>query len=162
MFCFFKKCKEMTCTSWCFHNMTIWIWMRSYMLSGQTKYSFHKNHNYRGWIKQWQVPGWASRRHLVRAGEHVHLHASSSLLKFPCLSVSASAALATMSSLESNPCPICFETVGHHWSTQKAWYHTVDNHSWTNEICDCHGICWSCLARHIEVQVVSEGKCSVR
>lgn len=67
-----------------------------------------------------------------------------------------------MSLWESSPCPICFEDVGNHWSTHKAWYHTVDNHSWDNHTCDCHEICWSCLAQHIETQVLSEGKCSIR
>merc|ERR1711957_583665 len=28
--------------------------------------------------------------------------------------------------------------------------------------CDAHGVCWACLSKHIEVQVLSEGKCNVR
>jgi len=68
-----------------------------------------------------------------------------------------------MVSCGSSPCPICFETVGDCWTTHKAWYHREDNHSWNNHSrCDAHDICWSCLAKHIEVQVLSEGKCSVR
>lgn len=68
-----------------------------------------------------------------------------------------------MSSLQSCPCPICFEVVGDSWQTQKAWYHAEDNHSWINSSrCDSHHICWNCLAKHVEIQVLSEGKSSVR
>lgn len=67
-----------------------------------------------------------------------------------------------MSSWCSDPCPVCFETVGDHWSTHKAWYHYENNHSWSNSTCDCHDICWSCLSKHIETQVLDEGKCSIR
>jgi len=69
----------------------------------------------------------------------------------------------TMASLENRPCPICFEVVDDHWSTHKARYHSEGNHSWQNgNICDGHDICWNCLAKHIEIQVLSEGKCSIR
>eukprot|EP00971_Amphidinium_carterae_P132888 2631513-Amphidinium_carterae.2 len=29
-------------------------------------------------------------------------------------------------------------------------------------MCDGHGICWSCLQQHIEIQVLSEGKINIR
>jgi len=65
--------------------------------------------------------------------------------------------------LENHPCPICFEVVDDHWSTRKVQYHREDNHSWHNaSICDGHDICWNCLARCIQVQVLSEGKCAIR
>jgi len=68
-----------------------------------------------------------------------------------------------MSSNDDVPCPICFEKVTSSWPTQKAEYTAERNHSWHNgNRCDAHGICWACLAKHIEVQVLSEGKCSIR
>jgi len=66
-----------------------------------------------------------------------------------------------MASWTSNPCPICFETA-ENWSAEKVWYHEEHNHSWDNRTCDGHDICWSCLAQHIETQVISEGKSSIR
>lgn len=59
-------------------------------------------------------------------------------------------------------CPICYASPTKEWRTNKARYTQTENHSWHNVTCDAHGICWECLAKHIEVQVMSEGKCSIR
>jgi len=60
------------------------------------------------------------------------------------------------------PCPICFEP-SESPTCRQVSYSTERNHSWSNlNACDAHGICWSCLAKHIEIQVLSEGKWNVR
>ncbi|CAJ1399499.1 unnamed protein product [Effrenium voratum] len=40
-------------------------------------------------------------------------------------------------------------------------YATMHNHSWQNRRCDAHGVCESCLSRHVEVQIL-EGHYNVR
>jgi len=68
-----------------------------------------------------------------------------------------------MSASSSVPCPICFESASTSWKTQKARYFNGGSHSWTNTtLCDAHDICWSCLAQHIEVQVLDLGMSLVR
>lgn len=67
-----------------------------------------------------------------------------------------------MTSNQERPCPICFELPPDSPQTWRAQYVEVHNHSWNNRgICDAHGICKECLARHIEVQV-HEGKWNIR
>ncbi|CAJ1349003.1 unnamed protein product [Effrenium voratum] len=44
-------------------------------------------------------------------------------------------------------------------SEPKEWGH---NHSWQNRPCDGHGICWPCLRRHAEIQILHEGRFSLR
>jgi len=62
-------------------------------------------------------------------------------------------------SMELEPCPICFEI-----PTSVVQYASTSNHSWSNSSsrCDGHGICWSCLQKYIEIQVLSEGKSNIR
>jgi len=65
---------------------------------------------------------------------------------------------------ESNrldPCPICFEEPAD--ETEIICYAEVSTHSWANhDRCDGHGICKSCLQRHVEVQLVEQGVFDVR
>jgi len=71
-----------------------------------------------------------------------------------------------MTSNQERPCPICFElppdSIADDPAEWRARYTEVRNHSWNNRgICDAHGICKGCLARHIEVQV-HEGRWNIR
>ncbi|CAJ1400491.1 unnamed protein product [Effrenium voratum] len=54
-------------------------------------------------------------------------------------------------------CPICFEE-----PAEAVQYATMHNHSWQNRPCDGHGICWPCLRRHAEIQILHEGRFSLR
>ncbi|CAJ1395286.1 unnamed protein product [Effrenium voratum] len=52
-------------------------------------------------------------------------------------------------------CPVCFE------DAESVEYATMHNHSWKNHACDGHGLCWRCLAQHVEIQLL-EGRYNVR
>ena len=54
-------------------------------------------------------------------------------------------------------CPICFEDDG-----QRVVYATMHNHSWQNRHCDAHGICWNCLNRYVEMQILEEGRFNLK
>ena len=54
-------------------------------------------------------------------------------------------------------CPICFEDDG-----QPVVYATMHNHSWQNRHCDAHGICWKCLNRYVEMQILEEGRFNLK
>eukprot|EP00403_Amphidinium_massartii_P019757 CAMPEP_0178431096 /NCGR_PEP_ID=MMETSP0689_2-20121128/31662_1 /TAXON_ID=160604 /ORGANISM="Amphidinium massartii, Strain CS-259" /LENGTH=363 /DNA_ID=CAMNT_0020052979 /DNA_START=122 /DNA_END=1213 /DNA_ORIENTATION=- len=64
--------------------------------------------------------------------------------------------------MTEKPCPICLEVPSS--SSAKVVYATASNHSWSNTAsrCDGHDICLSCLTKHIEVQVLSEGRSNIR
>ncbi|CAE7719117.1 lplA [Symbiodinium sp. CCMP2592] len=38
----------------------------------------------------------------------------------------------------------------------------MHNHSWSNRSCDAHGICWKCLNRFVEVQILEEGRFNIK
>ncbi|CAE7354268.1 unnamed protein product [Symbiodinium sp. CCMP2456] len=54
-------------------------------------------------------------------------------------------------------CPICFEDDG-----RAVEYATMHNHSWRNQHCDAHGICWKCLNRYVEMQILEEGRFNLK
>ncbi|CAE7514433.1 lplA [Symbiodinium necroappetens] len=54
-------------------------------------------------------------------------------------------------------CPICFED-----DRRPVEYATMHNHSWHNQHCDAHGICWKCLNRFVEVQILEEGRFNIK
>lgn len=54
-------------------------------------------------------------------------------------------------------CPICFEDDG-----RPVEYATMSNHSWRNQHCDAHGICWKCLNRYVEMQILEEGRFNLK
>mmetsp|Transcript_3973 Transcript_3973/g.7184 ORF Transcript_3973/g.7184 Transcript_3973/m.7184 type:complete len:382 (+) Transcript_3973:75-1220(+) len=55
-------------------------------------------------------------------------------------------------------CPICFDEC-----ERPVEYATMHNHSWTNNSrCDAHGICWKCLNRHVEIQILDEGRFNLK
>eukprot|EP00437_Effrenium_voratum_P006438 CAMPEP_0181430612 /NCGR_PEP_ID=MMETSP1110-20121109/17813_1 /TAXON_ID=174948 /ORGANISM="Symbiodinium sp., Strain CCMP421" /LENGTH=353 /DNA_ID=CAMNT_0023553933 /DNA_START=259 /DNA_END=1323 /DNA_ORIENTATION=- len=38
----------------------------------------------------------------------------------------------------------------------------MSNHSWRNQHCDAHGICWKCLNRYVEMQILEEGRFNLK
>lgn len=57
-----------------------------------------------------------------------------------------------------DPCPICFDEPESAFS-----YADVNTHSWSNhDRCDAHGICGSCMQRHVEVKLLDDGVCNIR
>lgn len=64
----------------------------------------------------------------------------------------------------SVPCPVCFEIEDPNLrESRKVTYARVSNHSWSNSNrCDGHSLCWSCLAKYVEIQVMERGKANVR
>jgi len=53
-------------------------------------------------------------------------------------------------------CPVCFEVKE---SSELMSYARMSNHSWENStVCDAHGICWDCMSRYVEIQILDEGR----